>query len=387
MTRDTNIRPLLWAALGGLTLASVAGAQVTANVVFGDAASEKAHNVSVTSAELVRDAYPQRWVMSVRASAFQDDHEPHRAIDGDDQTHWQVAGRPPAPMARGNWIELDLNESMTVESVQVRWTGDRPYSFKIYDKPFSDLRRLRLEGRSAEKPGALETYALPEPTRTRAVRVEFAVDPENRPQGIAEIRIGGVAWPDGYPPAKYPGAAVEVVHRPYYVEFERFLKWPVFNLKRPLADGQVGRRLLPLDTFEGGRLDFDLAVDPARTNFVTLKLWESNTALMTAGGPCIVIEPLVDDPVGRGRGCLPAFMTEEQHTQQEWYGVRPTPGRWVFATYRLPPEVTKARGQIRLRLQGVGNVRRDAPMRSPPPPLYSASSHTGFLGAGPVAGD
>jgi hypothetical protein len=151
----------------------------------------------------------------------------------------------------------------------------------------------------------------------------------------------------------------------------------VFNLKRPLADGGTARRILHRDdAFEGGSIDFDIAVDPKAHNWITLRLWESNEKLMTEHGNTIVLQTLEGDRKDRARWFLPTRMTEETNWEFEWYGLKPRPGRFVYASYSLPQDLTEGKSKIRLRLQGVGNVRRDHPMRGPTPPIYTVISHT-----------
>ncbi len=163
----------------------------------------------------------------------------------------------------------------------------------------------------------------------------------------------------------------------FYLEFERIRTWTVFNLKRPLADGGTARRILHRDdAFEGGSIDFDIAVDPKAHNWITLRLWESNEKLMTEHGNTIVLQTLEGDRKDRARWFLPTRMTEETNWEFEWYGLKPRPGRFVYASYSLPQDLTEGKSKIRLRLQGVGNVRRDHPMRGPTPPIYTVISHT-----------
>ncbi|MBC7785835.1 MAG: discoidin domain-containing protein [Burkholderiales bacterium] len=344
---------------------------------LGDAESEAVHKVVAEHTEIVGYVYPDNWVMAARASGFHKGHEPHQALDGKPDTHWEISGHPQAPMVRGHWLEVDLNRSIKLEEVSIQWLGDKPYDFQIQDKPFEDLRQVRHSGKSRGQSTELEIYRVAEPRETRAIRIEFAVDPAAGPQGIKEVRINGLKWPDGYPPAAHAGAPVEIVRRPYYVEFERMLTWPVFSLKRPLADGGKSRRVLPRDdAFEGGWIDFDIAVDPKEPIWITLRLWGSEAKRTDEWGNAIIVQTL-DGAAGKpGRSFLPRFVTEEQNWQFEWYGKKPQPGRWVYASYALPKDLTNGKTSIRLRLQGVGNARRDHPMRAASPPVYVITSDT-----------
>ena len=180
--------PLIRAALFSVVLPMLGAPTVQADVLtvvnFGDPASEARHNVTAQHAESVGYTYPSHWVINVRASGFQPGQEPYRAIDGNDGTHWEVSGKPPPPMERGQWIELDFNRAIKLETVSIRWLGDRLYRFKIYDKPFEDFRRVALEATSSGQSAELETVTLPEPVVTRAVRIEFVSETDGVPQGI-----------------------------------------------------------------------------------------------------------------------------------------------------------------------------------------------------------
>lgn len=327
-------------------------------------------------AEIVSSRHPALWVMSVYASAWLPGREPHLAIDGNDATDWRVSGPPPAPMVRGNWLEIELNQPAIIPDIEVDWLGSAPYDYKVYKNPRDDFREQVMEGRSAGGDSGLEKITLPPGVFTRAIRIEFATAADHAEQGIREIRIGGLAYPAAYPRAADKFAPVEPLRRVLYVEFERMPWVTVFNPKLPYADGGSALRLMPRDdAFEGGRADFSLAVAPGRDNWITLKLWESHDVSMTRRGDLIVLETLDGNVTQRGRNYPPALVTEQQHAEQEWYGApKPQPGRWAYAHYKLPAAVVGDRTELQLRLQGVGNVRRDYPMRAPAPPIYSISS-------------
>ncbi len=363
------LRPIL------LTAVIATGAFAAPTVIHpGDPGA----SVKFENAEVVTAKHPELWVASIRASAFQPGHEPGLAIDGNSKTDWRVSGPPPAPMARGNWLEIELNKPATIDHIEVEWLGETAYDYKVYKKPRDDFREQVKEGRSAGGSPGLERIDLPPGIFTRTLRVEFATDANNATQGIREIRIGGLAYPASYPRAADKFAPVETVRRILYVEFERLPYVTVFNPKLPYADGGSALRLMPRDdAFEGGHADFTISTTPGKDNWITLKLWESHDVSMTARGDLIVVETLDGSARQRGRTILPDFVTDQQHHEQEWFGgSKPQPGRWSYAHYKLPAEVVGSRKEIRLRLQGVGNVRRDYPMRSPAPPVYSITSGT-----------
>lgn len=327
-------------------------------------------------AEIVSARHPALWAMSIYASAWLPGHEPHLAIDGAEDTDWRVSGPAPAPMVRGNWLEIELNEPALIPSLEVHWLGSAAYDYKIYKNPRDDFREQVLEGRSAGGGAGLEKITLPPGVLTRAIRIEFATAADHAEQGIRELRVGGLAYPAAYPRAVDPFAPVEPFRRVLYVEFERMPWVTVFNPKLPYADGGAGLRLMPReDAFEGGRVDFSIATTPGKDNWITLKLWESHDTSMTSRGDLIVLQTLDGNIAQRGRSYSPALVTDQQHSEQEWYGApKPQPGRWSYAHYKLPAAVVGDRTELKLRLQGVGNVRRDYPMRAPAPPIYSISS-------------
>lgn len=332
--------------------------------------------VATQNADILSGRHPDLYVISTRASAYQRGHEPHLVIDGDAATDWRVSGPPPAPMARGNWVEIELSHPAVIESIEVQWLGDARYEYRVYKMPRDDFRDVVREGTSAGGDAGLEKIQLAPDTFTQVVRVEFATAKDNAPQGIRELRVNGVPYPAGYPQAADKFAAIENARRILYVEFERMPYVTHFEPKLPYADGGSGLRLLPRDdAFEGGHADFAIAVVPGRENWITLKLWDGHDSSMMTRGNLIVVETLDGDVRQRDRWLLPAYLTDQQEQAQDWNGsTRPRAGRWVYAHYRLPADVVGERREIKLRLQGVGNVRRDYPMRSPAPTIYQITS-------------
>lgn len=352
----------------------------SSTINLGDPDSERAHNVSAEHAPVVGEEYPDRWIMAARASDYEEGHEPWRAVDGDMDTHWQVRGRSPHPMHRGQWLDLELNEPMEIEEISIRWLGEQKYNYRVVHQPRSDATDLHEihSGESEGQSEELETYVFPRPTRARSIRIEFAAGGDGEPRGIREMRVGGLDMPESYPLAGYEEASVVEIRRPFYVEFERFIgSWPQFNLKRPLADGGTARRIMNTDEFDGGYVDFEIAVDPDRQNWITLKLWESEPEMMTERGNLIALETFHDDPDRNRRWILPEYITEQKIWDREWYGLKPEPGRWVYASYLLHKDITEGQTRVHLRLQGIGNERRDQPMLAPAPPVYCIHSNSG----------
>ena len=344
-------------------------------LTLGDSESETANEVSAENTELVFGKHPELRIMSVRASSQISPGTPVAAIDGDIATSWSVTGRPPAPMERGQWIELDLNRAADLAQLTIHWLGSLPYGYKIYEQPSLDTLRLVHEGVSRGQDTEPEVITFPASIRTRTVRIEFAVAPGNPVQGIRELRLGELPFPEAYPPAAYKNAPVDVVVRPFYVEPDRLVDWPSFNLALPLADGGTARRILPrADAFEGGHLDFTVPVTPKQSNWITLKVWESRPQSMTRRGDLVVLQTLEGDATEINRTFAPKLVTDELNTAQEWYGPQPQPGRWSYVHFRLPADLVGKRKTIRLRLLGVGNLRRDYPMRTPSSPIYTITS-------------
>ncbi|MCU0791460.1 MAG: discoidin domain-containing protein [Opitutaceae bacterium] len=329
--------------------------------------------VATEHADILSGRHPDLYITSTRASAHLRGHEPHLVIDSDAATDWRVSGPPPAPMVRGNWVEIELNRPAVIESIEVQWLGDARYDYRVYKMPRDDFRDVVREGTSSGGDAGLEKIQLAPDTFTQVVRVEFATAKDNAPQGIRELRINGVPYPAGYPQAADKFAAVETARRILYVEFERLPYVTHFEPKLPYADGGSGLRLLPRDdAFEGGHADFAIAVVPGRENWITLKLWDGHDSSMMTRGNLIAVETLDGDVRQRGRFMLPAYVTDQQEQLQDWNGsTRPRAGRWVYAHYRLPADTVGDRREVKLRLQGVGNVRRDYPMRAPSPTIYT----------------
>lgn len=344
-------------------------------LLLGDPASEAEHEVFAENTETVSGTHPAVWIMSVRASAQLPPGLPTAAIDGDSATAWRVSGPPQAPMERGNWIEFDLSRPTRLDAISVHWLGSRPYAFKVYEETFSGGQRLLATGTSRGQDADSEQIRLSPAAQTRSLRIEFATAPGNPVQGIREVQLGDLPFPAAYPPAAAKDAPVDIVLRPTHVEPERLVAWPAFNPKIMHADGGTARRIMPrADAFEGGHIDFTLAVAPRETNWITLRVWETRSQSMTARGDLVVLQTLDGDVSQANRVFLPEIVAERQNTEQEWHGPRPQPGRWSYVHFRLPADLVGKRKTLRLRLQGVGNVRRDYPMRAATPPIYSVGS-------------
>jgi hypothetical protein len=337
-------------------------------ITLGDSTSETTNEVSAENTELISGKHPDLWVVSVRASSQLAPSTPVAVIDGDPASAWSISGKPSVP----NWIELELNHATDLNQLTIHWLGNLPYSYKIYEQTSFELRKLVHEGVSRGQDAEPEVITLPATIRTHAVRIEFATASGNPAQGIREVRLGELPFPAAYPPAAYKDDPIEVVTQPFYVEPERMLNWPSFNPKIPVADGGTARRILPrADAFEGGHLDFTVPVTPKQTNWITLKVWESRPQSMTQRGDLVVLQTLEGDATEINRTFFPKLVTDEQLTASR---AQSPAGRWTYIHFALPADLIGKRKTFRLRLLGVGNIRRDYPMRAASPPIYTITS-------------
>ena len=142
--------------------------------------------------------------------------------------------------------------------------------------------------------------------------------------------------------------------------------------------GESARRLLaPLtENWEGGRVSFTLAVDPAQQNYATVKLWGSDTTrnilLLFCEGKQIGYRHLGDIDVLDIGGEEAAF-----------------PGRFFYTTVPLPSAMTRGRTNLNLEIHSSGPIwgygttfaQYQKPMTEPTRGVYKIYSHTdgGFV--------
>ena len=110
--------------------------------------------------------------------------------------------------------------------------------------------------------------------------------------------------------------------------------------------GQPCRRVAP-----DGSLAFELACDPKRQNYLTIKLWGSDTGqgqLLLFDGERQLSRYLSDTPELDVLSGEPAF-----------------PGRSLYVTARLPREMTQGRSTVALRIVSVGQPRPYSRDRKP----------------------
>lgn len=129
--------------------------------------------------------------------------------------------------------------------------------------------------------------------------------------------------------------------------------------KPDVALGEPGRRLVPASENSPASLAFNAQVDPAAQNYLTLRIWGSDTTWTPVN--------LLLDPGSINLGNLWWHVTREA----------PVPGRFLYRTFPIPIEVTRGKTSLRLRLetapapQTIGAFRNaDQP---PPKLLYRPS--------------
>jgi len=139
--------------------------------------------------------------------------------------------------------------------------------------------------------------------------------------------------------------------------------------------GQQARRLLPLNpvSYKGGTLTFTLKTDPSALNYVTFKFWGSDK--------------------GEAAGRLLLFIGEQQigYRDQGDYDVvnqiedlQIYPGRFVYTTLPLPPQITTGKSSVTLTLEPIGWIfqyggsfeQRQKPFNVPSRGIYAAYSTT-----------
>jgi hypothetical protein len=142
------------------------------------------------------------------------------------------------------------------------------------------------------------------------------------------------------------------------------------SLDAPLtevADGALGercRRILP-----GGALSFTMPCDPARQNYLTLKLWGSDTEVATL----FLFDG--DRRIGLYGDQWPELDLGE--------GEAAFPGRFYYTTYSIPRSMTDGKAQVTLKVAAVGVIapyappgQRERPAQGPSRGIYRAYVHT-----------
>lgn len=135
---------------------------------------------------------------------------------------------------------------------------------------------------------------------------------------------------------------------------------------------QTARVLLPTSTaWRGGTVSFNLAVDPQKPNYITVRYWGSEASpdrlILFCDGKQIGYQHLGDyDLIDFGG--LSA----------------PYPGRFVYSTTVLPASLTHGKHELSLQIRGTGPINRfgadfshfQLPMKGSTRAVYAAYSHT-----------
>jgi len=136
----------------------------------------------------------------------------------------------------------------------------------------------------------------------------------------------------------------------------------------PSGEGGLGepcRRIGP-----GGGLTFDLSCDPDRQNYLTVKFWGSDAEVAT------IFLSHAGKRVGRYGDAWPEL--------DLGMGGPAFPGRFYYATYEIPKEMTAGASKVRLSLVAVGALspyesdpaKREKPPEGPTRGVYRAYSDT-----------
>ncbi|MCS7254052.1 MAG: hypothetical protein NZ781_08535 [Armatimonadetes bacterium] len=118
-----------------------------------------------------------------------------------------------------------------------------------------------------------------------------------------------------------------------------------------------------------GEIAFTLRCDPKAQNYLTVKLWGSDTQ------SCLLF---LADESGKRYGSYLSEMPELSYNRSE----AEFPGRFVYVTIPIPKELTEGKTQVRLKLIAIGSVApyappdiRERPLKSPSRGIYRIYIH------------
>ncbi len=336
--------------LAGFHLAGTAGARDALDSInFGDRESEQAHRFISENSEIPEEipiAVDGPYVQSVTAT---DGTAPQATLT--ENGEWAVHNN-------GEWIEYALSELTEIDRVEIAWGRGQTFFFEIHASSDGERWERVYEGASWRRgSGHFETCEF-DPVQVRHVRIVARGRDSGRSRTgrffIAQVRIGNLPYPEAYQPA--------LAYRP--------------GLNQP------SRRLLPVaDSWEGGWMRFVMKCEPDQKNYLTVKLWGSDN----------VMSPLyLRDKDGRWVAA-PAISMHRTGDNAAWtplwefaggvaggpLGVAngPFPGRFIYATYPIPREMTQGRSEVTLQIQAVGS-EFERPMFKPSQGIYAAYTHT-----------
>lgn len=128
--------------------------------------------------------------------------------------------------------------------------------------------------------------------------------------------------------------------------------------------GELCRQIEP-----GGEIAFTLRCAPKAQNYLTVKLWGSDTQ------PCLLF---LADETGKRYGGYLSEMPELSYNR----GEPEFPNRFIYVTVPIPQELTEGKMQVRLKLVAIGSVapyappnRRERPLSNPSRGIYRVYTH------------
>lgn len=127
-----------------------------------------------------------------------------------------------------------------------------------------------------------------------------------------------------------------------------------------IALGETGRRLSPASPDSPASIAFDIRLDPAAQNYLTLRLWGSDPAWT----PVDLLTDADSVPLGN----LWWHVTREA----------PVPDRFLYRTYPLPIEVTRGKTSLRLRIANAPAPGTIGAFRNADQPAPRLSYRPGF---------
>lgn len=318
-----------------------ASTRVLDHLNLGVAESERAHGLTSEGSDIPQAPKPpttNTYVASVEASAGS---APESTLV--EPGEWGVS-------REGEWIQYTLNRPTKLDRVAVAWARTQTFLFEIHASPDGKHWKRVVHGRSWRRgPKHFETYSF-EPTGAKCVRiVVYGRDTRTRRGNafIAQVRLGELPYPEAYEPA--------LAYQP--------------------GLGQPCRRLLPVgESWEGGSLSFVVKCDPKKHNYLTVKFWGSDPRqsylyLRDEEGRWVL-----HAPGGQMRGGHNASWTPLWEFAADGAGGL-CPGRFIYATYPIPQNLTEGKSQVRLQIQAAGDTI-GKPMKTPSQGIYDLYTHT-----------
>lgn len=127
-----------------------------------------------------------------------------------------------------------------------------------------------------------------------------------------------------------------------------------------LGTPEKGRRLVPESGNNPASISFDVKIDPKAQNYLTLRLWGSDTTWTPVN--------LLTDKDSVNLGNLWWHVTREA----------PVPNRFLYRTFPIPIEVTKGKDHIRLRIESAAAPQKIGAFRNADQPKPELSYQPSF---------